>query len=53
MLVIGRDNADFAACTVSFFVSRYIYVTWDQAQHNCFTNGSKMRVVLSLLRYFE
>lgn len=28
-----------------FRFSRYIYVTWDPAQHNCFTNGSKMRVV--------
>jgi len=43
MLVTGRDNADFAA--VNFFVSRYIYVTWDPAQHNSFNKGSKMRVV--------
>ena len=41
MLVIGRDNADFAAQSAFSFPD----MTWDPAQHNCFTNGSTMRVV--------
>lgn len=44
MLVIGRDNADFAAQSAFSFFPVYL-CDLGSSTHNCFTNGSKMRVV--------